>query len=231
MLPIDAKDLSFLGGALSTLIAALSYWAKTRHERRRATRTALYYLLELHYLAHRRRRAGDDVPAKVVDQMTAALKRRGISVQPVELATVEKQATIAIQSSMAEEVREALLSFKEPLEKVLSELAREDPVLAFRIRGRDSAMLLFDKVSESATATLTPSDQAIPVFNRFLGGAALRGLRDAIYSAALACDVITLAKVHWTMRKQLRDAPVENDEIDRFIEEMLQTMQASSPPR
>src|SRR4030065_2050911 len=81
---MDAKVLGLLGTALSALIAAIGYYAKTKHERRRATRTVLYYLLELYHLTSKMQFCVKQFPAKYAEECTVALNARGLSFTEVE---------------------------------------------------------------------------------------------------------------------------------------------------
>lgn len=221
---LDPKEWSFLGGAASTLIAAVSYWAKTRHERRRATRTVLYYLLEVHHNVHRAHGLAKDLPAKFITLTKASLLRRGVSATEGEWLAATAQLTPMLRQFMSAEVTEIIHTFKEPLEKALAELAREDPVLAFRIRGRDRIMLVSEKLQKLVGGTSPDDRSTIAGLESFFRDVALKELQEAIYAAAFACDTLTLLKVHATLkRKQRLNSGVDDAEMQEFIDSMIAT--------
>ena len=223
---LDPKDLSALGGAGSALIAAVSYWAKTRHERRRATRTVLYYLLELHHAAYRFRAAMDSVKADLIPELRAALKLRGFELDEGEASAALKQAEPMLAEFGRMQLEGAIAESSEAFAKGLAELSREDPVLAFRLRGRDQLMLLPRKiesfVSQNAAkgSVSLEADQIGPSdFDDLLSKVALEELRMAIRETALRCDLITLIRVKWLLREAEKDESSGLKEIVRPIAE------------
>lgn len=221
---LDPEELSFLGGALSTLVAAFSYRAKTRHEQRRATRTVLYYLLEHHHHVRRAHESVKPLQAKFLAIMRATLKTKGVDVSDQDWSNVQNQVAPLVRDFLSSELQELLGALREPLERALVDLARENPVLAFRIRGRDRIMQVNEKITKLAGPEVAPDEATLGFFEAFVGEVALSELRDCVYATARACDVITLFKVHRAMRRHYRPDPEENVELQKFVDDMLTTV-------
>ncbi|MBM5575321.1 hypothetical protein [Deefgea sp. CFH1-16] len=153
---MDPKIIGLLGTALSAIIAALSYWAKTKHERRRATRAVLYYLLEVEHLV-RKMHYARNLPNDCVDEMRRTLEINGLVLtEPDAEAAVEEIGQFLHVFATAE-FQNLAATIAEPFEKALVELSREDPFLAFTLRGRDQLVMLPQKLAE-LTASIRPSD-------------------------------------------------------------------------
>lgn len=229
---LDPKDLSFLGGALSTLLAAFGYWTKTRHEQRRATRTVLYYLLEHHHHVRRAHESVRSLQTKFLAVMLDSLKVRGVQVSDEEWSKVRQQVAPLIRSFVSSEIQENLVSLQEPLERALADLARENPVLAYRLRGRERIMLLNEKITKLAGPDAAPDETALEFFEAFVGEIALGELRKSVYATARACDVLTLVKVHLAMKRQERPDPEEDVEVQTFVDDLVSTfLRVASAPR
>jgi hypothetical protein len=124
---MDPKDLSALGGAGSALIAALSYWAKSRHERRRAATTVLYYLLELHHVVHRIGTASKSLERELVHAFKAACQSRGIAFNESEVTAAMKQAEPLISSLGRVQLEGVVADSASAFASALADLAREKP--------------------------------------------------------------------------------------------------------
>jgi len=72
------------------------------------------------------------------------------------LKQIVRQFTAAESASLS-------AAMAEPFEKALAELSREDPILAFKLRGRDQLMLLSRKL-DAAISSVPPVDGATPKF-------------------------------------------------------------------
>jgi hypothetical protein len=208
---MDLKDLSALGGAASALIAAFSYWAKTRHERRRATRRILFYLLELHHVAHRVRAASRGFRSEFLHVFGAAIQARGFVFNESETAAVLKQAEPVLAAFGRKQLEATVADSSEAFTNALADLSKEDPVLAFRLRGRDQLMLMPQKLESLLAQHTTPSNSTAPnvrdstVFDEFLAGMAIEDLELAIRAVARTCDFVTHLRVTLLLRKAARD--------------------------
>lgn len=192
---MDPKDLSALGGAGGALIAALSYWAKTRHERRRSTRTVLYYLLEMHHVVHRVKAANDSFKSEFIEEFKAALRKRGLTVNDGDAAAAMKQAAPVLARFGRMQIETTVAESGEAFSKALADLSREDPLLAFRLRGRDQLLILHRKIETFLTEFETESSKSDPAevsaLDDMLTGTTLEELRIAIRATAWRCDLFT----------------------------------------
>lgn len=102
---MDPASLGVLGTALSAFVAALSYWAKTRHERRRATRAVLYYLLELHHLVNRIHVSLKAFPSEYVAQCRRALAAAGKVLSEDDSESLTQGVTLALNAFTANELQ------------------------------------------------------------------------------------------------------------------------------
>jgi hypothetical protein len=198
---MDPLEISALGGAGSALVAAASYWAKTNHDRRRATRAVLYYLLELHHVLYRVRAAGKALESELVAALNVACEVRAIRLDQAELLAAVAKAKPILNSFGRRQIEAMVAASAGAFEKALADLARENPVLAFRLRGRDQVTMLHQKLQsffggeqggvltdvESSAAQWAQIDE---LFDEL----AIEELRSAIRATAWGCDVVTHIK-------------------------------------
>ncbi|WP_305639203.1 hypothetical protein [Polaromonas sp.] len=223
---MDLKDLGILGGALSAVIAALSYWAKTRHERRRATRTALYYLLEVHHLVRRLRVATNNLASQIVQDIRTALEERGSSIAEAEVASASEQLKPVMRDFMHAQLEELSTDIRDPFAKALADLAKEDPILAFRLRGRDRLLLLsqnIDAIAAQASAqavAIGNAERATPGPNvdGFLLDATVSELEHAVRATAWRCDIFTHLGVMLLLRRTARE---ETGDLRELVADMV----------
>ncbi|MBC5782660.1 hypothetical protein H8N03_06865 [Ramlibacter sp. USB13] len=224
---IDLKDLSALGGAGGALIAAISYWWKTRHERRRATRTALFYLLELHHVLRRVYAASRWLKFELGPSLKASLRSRGIELNESEFTSMLAQVMPAFNQFGRSQIERSVAGMAEGLARSLVDLAKEDPVLAFRLRGRDQLLLMpqhVEQIAAGQTASQPPgsSDSGWADAGEFFTTVSLEDLENAIRSTAKRCDLCTRFRV-W---KLLRSAADDRD-IKSVIQRLVDKAAAS----
>lgn len=212
---MDPKLLAILGTAVSAVIAALSYWAKTRHDRRRATRVVLYYLLEVHHLAQRIQFGLKDFPTRYISYCREALAKRGMTMSDSDAAAVSLGLQQIVRQFTTSESSVLSAALAEPFEKALAELSREDPVLAFKLRGRDQLMLLSRKL-DAVIPSVPPADGARPEqslsvahpqVDDVLRELTVAELESAIRATAWRCDLVTHLQVILLLRKATRAIP------------------------
>lgn len=228
---LNATELSLVGAALSSLIAALSYWAKTRHERRRATRTVLYYLLEVHHLLRRLRIAQRDLPSQLMAAIRKIIAERGGSISEADATEALGMSAPPLKEFARGRLESLAGEVREPFAKALSDLAREDPVLAFYLRGRDQLMLTGEEVDRFAAK----SEQREPAsaaasggpanFDLVLSNLAVAELESALRRTAWSCDLLTHARVWLHLRRAERG---ETRQLEEFAEALVRKL-ASAP--
>lgn len=233
----DLKDLGFLGGALSALVAAVSYWAKTRHERKRATRTILYHLLELHHVVHRVTGASTILEGELIQQVRAELASRGLTLDESQARSALQEAAPVLRAFGRNELAQAATSVGLAFSNALADLAREDPVLAFRLRGRERLLLLPDAIeaaSQNQVRDVSTQGDA-QMLHDVLLRMSLDDLRAAIRATAWRCDVVTHVRTLLLIRKA--ECEEESEELKalaaRVVHEFIArcTISAQVPSR
>jgi hypothetical protein len=206
---MEPIEFSALTGAGSALVAALSYLAKTNHERRRVTRTVLYYLLELHHVTHRVRSAVLLLETELVKQLRIAYKSRDLPFNDAEATLAFVAAKPLLVEFGRKQLEGTVSTSAEAFAKALSDLARENPVLAFRLRGRDQITLLRQKIEgfaglSGANDSAGPRSPGLewPQLDPLLFEVAEEELRQAIRATVWGCDVVT----HFKAKRLLRSA-------------------------
>lgn len=232
---MDPKVIAILSTAFSALIAAFSYLAKTRHERRRATRTVLYYLLELHHLLSRIQFGLKKFPADYVDRCKVALSAKGHVISEAETTALVGHLTQLIRQIGATEVLDLTSEIADPFAKALADLSREDPVLAFELRGKDG-IAKASKLLRSLTFA-SPDDPSVPTggvahsptadlvlaaIDDFTREIAVDELARSIRSVAWRCDAIT----HFRVLRLLSRAARVNTlaDIDAQLSDAIETV-------
>jgi hypothetical protein len=223
---MDLKDLGILGGAGSAAIAAISYWAKTQHERRRATRIALFYLLEAHHLARRLNVATNHLVAEFVKELKTAHEKGGSSITEAEATSATEQIEPLMRDMLRSMLEELSTDIRDPYAKALTELAREDPILAFKLRGRDQLLLIsqnIDAFIAQASAHAVAIEHAEPAkpgqrLNAFLIDTMVTELDHAVRLTASRCDLLTRVQVLLLLRRTARR---EVGELREFVTDMV----------
>jgi len=206
-------------------MAAIAYLAKTHHERRRVTRTVLYHLLELHHVVSRTALCLKSLEGVLITAVRQDMEARNETYD-------EKQGLAAMDAARPELLKFAMaqldglsVEMADSYSKALSDLARENPVLAFELRGRDKAVVLISTVRDfmqSSTDQPAPSDKDLPLFNHFFLQLSEEDLHQAIIKTAWRCDIITHGKVLMHLRTS-RNQDFSEDGgnlIQRLVEEM-----------
>ncbi|MBK6005639.1 hypothetical protein JJB11_05995 [Ramlibacter ginsenosidimutans] len=226
---VDLTGLSALGGAGSAFIAAISYWWKTAHERRRATRTALFYLLELHHVLSRVRSASSWLKSNLGPSLKGSLHSRGIELNEEEFAASLSEAIPAFEQFGRLQIENSVAGISEGLSRSLVDLAKEDPLLAFRLRGRDQLLLmpqqLNDFVSRRAAEASAPSSDSSNWSGpeEFFSNVSLEELENAIRATASRCDLSTRIRT----RALLRSAAEQLGGIDAVAKRVTDEFAAS----
>lgn len=230
---MDPKDLGILGAACSAIVAALSYWAKTRHERRRATRTVLYYLLELHHVVHRLRAASKALDSEFIRELTTAFHSRGVTISESDATAALELVGPLISEFGRVQIEGTVAAITNEFSKGLADLAREDPILAFRLRGRDQLMLLPQKIqgfvaqnsSEDMSATEENRDNMSSLDDLLLR-LAIEELHSAIRATAWNCDLLTHVRTTLLLRRSAREeSSGELKEIvTRFVDDYTSSL-------
>jgi hypothetical protein len=161
------------------------------------------------------------------------------------LEKIDKLLVYVIRKYAADELQSLVSAISDPLGKALAELAKEDPVLAFRLRGIEQFLVLTRKVDNLLAVPASPNSAALenslsqefPSVEDFFRDNAVTELRQAIQETAWRCDVLTHLRVGLLLHKidkeqangestqRLRD--LADQLLDRFISEQKDSQKPS----
>lgn len=203
---MDPVEISALGAAGSALLAALAYCAKANHERRRVTRSVVYYLLELHHVVAKVSIVIREMDGILSREISKVLSQRGVDFNKYELEAAIKAALPEIIRFAHALLEKTIRDTAEGYAKALSDLARENPVLAFQLRGREHTAVFFNEMSDflKKTANDFPDDAAQIFLKGFFASSAEQDLRRFILKALWGCDVITHYRASILVRNNSR---------------------------
>ena len=228
---MDPIELSALGATGSAVLAALAYWAKTNHERRRVTRTVLYHLLEMHHVVNRVRVAVGELEHVLLFELRRALQARGLTFNEQDGQAAMRLSIPYLAKFAFSEVEGTMANGAQAFDKALSDLARENPVLAFHLRGRDKVAVMggrlkdFVQSASVQSGPRAPSEQEFAHFNQVFLKLSIEELQRAIRATSWGCDVIT----HFKVLRLLRHARNEKSSEDltgvirHLVEEYVST--------
>lgn len=219
---MDPVEISALGAAGSALLAALAYCAKTSHERRRVTRTVIYYLLELHHVVAKVCLAIKEMERILSCETYKLLSQHGVEFDKNELDTAIKSALPEIIRFAHALLEKTIRDTADGYAKALSDLARENPVLAFQLRGRERTAVFYNEMSDflQKTGGDFPDESAQIYLKSFFASSAEQDLRHCIVKALWGCDVITHYRASFLVRKNSRLSITDND-IWKFLGDTL----------
>lgn len=236
---MEPIELSALGAMGSAFLAALAYWAKTTHERRRVTRTVLYYLLELHHIVNRVNLAVNSIEGMLMTEMRRGFATRGLTFNEADGMEAMKLALPHIANFAYGEVAGTVAEGAGDFNKALTDLARENPVLAFRLRGRDRVAVLGSRVEEFVKAASVqagqtkPTNQELAQFNQVFLKLSAEELSRAVRATAWGCDLITHFKV-WRLLRATHDEASSHDlanVIGALVDEHVSNIAKAAPSR
>lgn len=241
---MDAQIVSLLATALGALIAALSYSGKIRHERQRSTRTVLYYLLEIHHFLSRSSLGITSFPKEYLRRITQLLHERGVQISPADAAALPIQLESVLRIWMQSELIKLKTSISVPFEKALHELSRDDPVLAFDLRGKEAISNiseLFELLGSNPRLGVLEGEDAVNAktlmssLDKSVSSLQIADLVRCIHCAAWRCDLLTNFRVRRRLSKAaaVRSLDDIGPDISAFIAEMADeiALQIRSPAR
>lgn len=124
------------GITLSALLGGFGYFFKVRSESQKVTRQTLFYLLE--FRAHTLASSFDS--SELYDQYIKRCEKyfEQKKIEGIELPSENKQLMLAFFSEIIEKITPQLSSdFIHGYEKTIVNLAKEKPILAFKLRGKE----------------------------------------------------------------------------------------------
>lgn len=136
---MDVETIIALGGvALAALLSAVGYLWRVRLEAKRSARKVLYYLLEIRYAINTSLIDPRHMYDKYMDEMIAEFSSRKIALRREDLdervGAYIFQYMVNITESLAVKIDQKIIA---PYEDALLDLAEVNPVLAYRLRGKE----------------------------------------------------------------------------------------------
>ncbi len=211
---MDPKDIGLISGAASAAVAAYSYWRKTQHERLRSTRTVLFYLLELHFSFSRAVLIFNSETESLV-AMRRAAAATGTNYSEEELRRGFQEAFPVLQTHIRNELSSMVDGFASGIEKALLDLAKDDPVLAFRLRGQENVLGVTESIRKLIGHFAKEMSQEDLASAMVMGNLERQNLAEgvdrlaeAIEKAARRCDIWTRLGVWRVMRRARLTEPI-----------------------
>ncbi len=226
----DPQLVGLLGTALSALIAALGYKGKLRHERLRTTRVVLYYLLEMHHRVQKLQKLITVFPRQATVTLRSALAAQSLTVTDTQLEQIHAAVDPGFRQFVERQMDELRLEVLEPYRKALLDLAKDDPMLAYSLKGQEELhatasnveAMLKDAMSKEGDA----SGNALETFHRVLGDyarhAVVEDLAKSTKLAARKCGLwiflLTVRRIRQDRRRELPESV--GNEMGGFIKKI-----------
>lgn len=228
---MDAGWFGALGAAGSALLAASGYLYKLRRERQRTARAALYHLLELNHRVVRVHEAVGAMPSDFLVLFERSLLRHGVSLDEAVRQQLSGMVGKLVRATMEVQLDDLRETIGVPLEKVLDELAKDDPFLAFTLKGRDALARVLqpmDKLRDHGRlaefATILEGTQAIKdIVSDLLREFSTEEIRKAVLDTAMSVGVLTWLRCRYFLRSNYSNRRQEllKQFIDSLVEKML----------
>lgn len=134
---MDSQAIAIVGATFSAVIAALAYYGKARHERLRTTRTVLYYLLEMRYHIAVAQYGIANFAEQYKEKVKAVFRANNVVISEAELEPIAPMLRRCFNEMLTEQVGALETQMVEPYLRALTDLSRDDPLLAYRLKGRE----------------------------------------------------------------------------------------------
>jgi hypothetical protein len=158
---IDPKLLAALGAVGSAMLAAAGYIAKLRYERKRTLRVTLFYLLQLRQTALVDELIATQLPERVMKALNAVLRDQKLELTDAETESLIREARPILAAVVERQSAVELQEIRGQLAKSLSDLAKDEPVLAFRLSAGLPNLKLPDGASDVRPADFPPQAATI----------------------------------------------------------------------
>lgn len=209
-LEIDAKIFTALGGVVSAFIAAIGYHTKVKHETKRTTKEILFLIMEMRYQIKRFLDTKTNVSKEYIDHLKPFLEQEGHKISDLK----QKELIDLLQPYIREmaiqqlenDMREAIPLYA----KALSDLAKEDPLLAYNLKGKENIIIAFKMVKEHMDRipmtntninTIEIKNSLQSDFETLFTSTALLDLTDAAKKVARRCGTATYLKCTSILKK------------------------------
>lgn len=153
---MDSQEIAIVGATFSALIAALAYYGKARHERLRTTRTVLYYLLEMRYHIAVAQYGIANFTEQYKEKVKAVLVANNVVISETELEPIAPLLRRCFNEMLTEQVGTLETQMVEPYLRALTDLSRDDPLLAYRLKGREALARASKEIAKFAKTINVP---------------------------------------------------------------------------
>ncbi|MFW2354991.1 hypothetical protein [Hydrogenophaga sp.] len=208
---MTTEIVALLGATLSALIAAFAYYGKARHERLRTTRTVLYHLLEMRHHFAATEYGIAKFPEQYLEVVNATFKRNEVVIPDAQREALVPQLRQFVRDIQAAKVEALGIQIIEPFLRALSDLARDDPLLAYDLKGKEvikSVSSLVTVIPSIANALEVPSEEEhvkeilMTNLDDLDREVTLEVLADAIRQVARKCGPTVYVRTMGAIRRQ-----------------------------
>ncbi|PMM61307.1 hypothetical protein [Vibrio lentus] len=224
--------ISVSGIALGSVIRGVGYFYQVRAERLKTTKETLYYLLEFRAHLKASSFSPSDLSAAYFSLCRDFFKKKHI----VE-GDVPKQLDLVLNQMFASIIEKVTpnisCEFLAAYETSLKALANDNPVLAYKLRGKEAYSGMFDMVDEyfkhiKAIDEFKSDDSIHELMNRQIGQVSDWGFNEQLEQTDL--DITLVAKrcdlrTRWEVRQILKNKNKPTHNLQDFgIEELLELL-------
>lgn len=232
---MDVQAFGILGTMLGALIAALKYRAKVRHETLRTTKAILFYLLEIRHYILKLHEGNTKFPVEYLSYIKQLLAKQGVSMSEEDNSALVKTCRPLIRGFTIKQVNSNLTDLIPAYRQTLADLSKEDPLLAFYLKGKesfssliDSVMAHLDQVEKDASTNennmLNSSlrsdlEDALTEF-------AVEELTNAVKKVSFRCGVFEYIKCIFIIKSSAKTNPAEMKRFDQIFENAFKHISA-----
>lgn len=226
---MDSLLLGAAGTAFSAFIAACGYWFKLLRDRRRTTRHVLYYLLELRHRLSAVVALTAHFPDDYLTAASRSLKELGIELSDSDSLDLARALRIMLRDFATSNLEKLSREILVPYEAALLELAKDDPVLAFMLKGRESLSgptKLIESIQKPLGSDLDPGlkDELLAQLEGKARKEMLNDMEAVVQLVARRCGVFTGYRVKRLIKEQTeaRKTVTSGTGVTEIIHEMVQ---------
>lgn len=239
---MDSKIIAAIigvgGVSVGALLGGLGYYLKSRNETQQTIKLVLYHLLELRHLLKSSYADPKEITEEYLNYCMTFFQKRGMTDEgkfPEALKTLIEKHFADLLSAMKPRIDGG---FIHSYEDALKELCKTDPVLAFKLRGRERISEILEVQSEyiesvTADVQVASSNDFNQLLQKQMDDAGSKVLLELIQDidneislVAWKCSPLTWAKC--TLLTLKKTKPVLNFKeagLDNMLEEIVNNTQ------
>lgn len=232
---VIAALIGLIGISLGSFLGGVGYYLKSRAERQHNKKVVLFHLLEIRHLVKSSFADPKEITKEYLLYCESFFEKYGISGGAE--AEVPQEIQVLIETHMSN-LLEALRptideSFTQSYEASLKDLCKTDPILAFKLNGKERVKELLnaqkeylDKFSNSITVNSTPPindllSARLNTANNNATESLIREINSDISSVARSCSIFTWVSCRRVTRENSKPR-INFDELG--VEEMFKKM-------